>query len=69
MLDSLKTSLISLQQVGGRIILNYFRCLVQVLLIKVHALCNVSPLVLEIIPVPTTLHQNQVLLVTFKVLI
>jgi hypothetical protein len=46
-----------------------FRCLVQVLLIRVHALCNVNPLMLKLIPVLTTLHQNQVLLVTFNVLI
>jgi hypothetical protein len=43
MLDSLKTSLISLQVVRGRNNLPYFHCLVQVFMIRVHALCNQSP--------------------------
>jgi len=43
MLDSLKTSLISLQLVKGTINLTYFHCLVQVFMIRVHALCNQSP--------------------------
>ena len=43
MLYSFKTSLISPQQVRGRIFLNYLCCLVQVPSIRVHALCNDSP--------------------------